>query len=62
MGASPVDLKMAGTRPRRAHRPGEPIDPTSAALTCQCGGLLAEDDSGRIFCLKCEEEPCSSMS
>lgn len=24
------------------------------ALECGCGGLLAEDDDGRIFCLRCD--------
>lgn len=28
-----------------------------ASLTdCRCGGLLAEDDHGRIYCLTCERE------
>jgi len=28
----------------------------SAALTCACGGMLAEDDDGRVFCLSCESD------
>ena len=24
------------------------------ALECGCGGLLSEDDDGRIFCLRCD--------
>ena len=29
----------------------------SAAQRCLCGGLLAEDDDARIWCLRCEQEP-----
>ena len=26
-------------------------------LDCPCGGLLAQDDRGNIFCLRCETAP-----
>lgn len=29
----------------------------SAATICQCGGLLAEDGTGQVWCLKCETQP-----
>lgn len=33
----------------RIHRPQD-----TAALECECGGLLAEDNAGRVYCLRCE--------
>ena len=32
---------------------------TSAATRCECGGFLAECDDGRVFCLRCESDPCA---
>lgn len=32
-------------------------DASSDVLTCSCGGLLAEDDHGHVFCLVCEAVP-----
>lgn len=29
----------------------------SDATHCSCGGLLAEDDDGRLWCLSCDEIP-----
>lgn len=32
----------------------------TAATTCSCGGLLAEDNGGRVFCLDCEPDAGTS--
>jgi hypothetical protein len=32
----------------------------SADLNCACGGLLAEDDDGRVYCLRCESVAVSA--
>lgn len=37
---------------RRKAAPGRASD--SAATRCACGGLLAEDNEGHVYCLACE--------
>lgn len=43
------------TPAERAAR-GDYVVRNRADLDCACGGLLAEDDNGHVFCTKCEGE------
>ena len=41
---------------KAAHRAAGGGTSGTTALVCECGGLLAETDAGRVFCLRCEPE------